>query len=185
MSTFPAQPNAFYWELIERGEVENAERYLKYLRGEITVKGRRYVVDHFRLTRLKQSILSLILNLPQPVLVEDITANIHSSKRRVVLVALESLVSYGFVDELYGAYSLTEKGASVEVEKTDDRIYQLLRKSSAAYTVSDIVKALNIDRVSTVRPAIRKLLEEGKITRVKRGLFVSLIQCMNKSDGST
>lgn len=175
MNAFPAQPNAFYWELIERGEIENAERYLKYLRGEITVKGRRYVVDHFRLTRLKQSILSLILDLPQPVLEEDITANISSSKRRVVLVALESLVSYGFVDELYGAYSLTEKGASVEVAKIDDRIYQLLKKTSAAYTVSDIVKALNIDRISTVRPAIRKLLEEGKIKRVKRGLFVSLV----------
>ena len=117
----------------------------------------------------------MILDLPQPVLEEDITANISSSKRRVVLVALESLVSYGFVDELYGAYSLTEKGASVEVAKIDDRIYQLLKKTSAAYTVSDIVKALDIDRISTVRPAIRKLLEEGKIKRVKRGLFVSLV----------
>ena len=142
MNAFPAQPNAFYWELIERGEIENAERYLKYLRGEITVKGRRYVVDHFRLTRLKQSILSLILDLPQPVLEEDITANISSSKRRVVLVALESLVSYGFVDELYGAYSLTEKGASVEVAKIDDRIYQLLKnmiKQKEVHTIGELL----------------------------------------------
>ena len=74
-----AQPNAFYQELLDRGEKENAERYLRYLRGEFEQQGRKYTLDHFRVTELKRNIIKAIKEVDSenpPVLLEDIYSKV-------------------------------------------------------------------------------------------------------------
>lgn len=175
-SNMLAQPNAFYQELLDRGEVENAERYLRYLRGEFEQPGRKYTLDHFRVTELKRNIVKAIKEVDQenpPVLIEDIyrKVKLYTSGRvanSVIMASLENLLIYGYVDEQYEAYTLTEIGKAINTIDLGDRIC----KMPGVFDVNEVVRKLQIDRASTVRPTIRKLVKAGLVIRCSRGKYL-------------
>lgn len=165
--------NDFYYELVDRGETKAAANYLKYLRGELNVEGRRRLIGCPRITELRRKILAIVRNTDQPC-IEDILLHFRKNKLKTVESDVEMLVTYGYLDEEFGCYTLTEQGHSVHPIALDERICQEV-KGLGEFTISDLIQKMKkVDRDSSLRSAVRKLVKSHRLEKVARGRFIAV-----------
>jgi hypothetical protein len=163
--------NDFYYELLDRGETQAAANYLRYLRGELKTESRRSLIGTLRITETRRKILTIVgsTNLPCE---EDIIRNFKKKKMKTVESDIEILVTYGYLDEEDGIYSLTEQGQAIHPIALDERICEEVR-DMGVFTIPDLFHKIKVDRTSSLRSAIRKLVKRHRIEKVSRGHFVS------------
>jgi len=164
--------NDFYYELLDRGETQAAANYLRYLRGELRTEGRRSLIGKLRITETRRKILSIVGDTHLPCK-EDILCGFKRKKIKTVESDIEILVTYGYLNEEDEIYSLTEQGQSVHPIALDERICEEV-KTMGIFTISDLFQKIRVDRTSSLRSAIRKLVKRHRIEKVSRGHFMSV-----------